>query len=191
MYTATITRRTRNLGFAVSNTPTGNGTEIAAPTAPRIIGTPGAIVPQAEPMRRSYGAPSAHTSARWFLGSQPIRWSALLDGDLDDLAAGRVDSIEVEVEGDPPTKRAAAGRPETGTVITVRIPDEVIAACDAQPEGRAGFIRLAVEQQLASRRRRAERDGPHQPQVDLCGSVCGSDPHRTATMPHTSTEIEV
>jgi hypothetical protein len=151
MYTATITRRTRNLGFAVSNNPTGNGAEIRVPTEPRIVGTPRVVVPQAEAERRNYGAPSAFVSARWFLGSLPIRWSTLLDGDLDDLAAGRVDSVEVEVEGDPPTKRAAAGRPETGTVITVRIPDEVIAACDAQPEGRAGFIRLAVEQALAVR----------------------------------------
>lgn len=158
MYTATITRRTRNLGFAVSNTPAGRGTDIVPPTAPRIVGTPGIVVPQADPERRSYGAPTAFTSERWFLGGQLIRWSATLDSDLAALVAGEVDSVEVQVYAEPPAKRPAAGRPETGTAITVRIPDDVLARCDAQPEGRAGFIRLAVERLLEGRRLEAEHE---------------------------------
>jgi len=51
--------------------------------------------------------------------------------------------------GHSPAKRPTAGRPPTGTVITVRIPDEIIAACDAQPEGRAAFIRRAVSEALS------------------------------------------
>lgn len=163
MYTATITRRTRNLGFAVSNTPTGRGTDIAAPTAPRITGTPGIVVPQAAAERQAYGAPAAFTSERWFLGGQPICRTETLASDLAALAAGRVDSVEVEVEG---VRHDGPGRPGVGTLITVRIPDEVLARCDAQPEGRAGFIRLAVEQALAERepfcacgRRKSECDG--------------------------------
>lgn len=152
MYTATITRRTRNLGFAVSNTPTGRGTEIAAPTAPRIVGTPGMVLPQVGPEQRSYGAPAVWTVSRWFLGETPISGPFVdVQGQLADLVAGEIDSVEVEVEGDEPVRRPAAGRPETGTLITVRIPAEVLARCDAQPEGRAAFIRLAVEQALAGR----------------------------------------
>ena len=150
MYTASITRRTRNLGFAVSNTPSGRGTEISAPTAPRITGTPGIVVPQVEAERRSYGAPAAFTSDRWFLGGQPIRRTETLGSDLAALVAGEAVSIEVEVEGEEPGTRPR-GRPATGTQIAIRLPPKTIAACDQQPEGRAAFIRHAVEVALAGR----------------------------------------
>lgn len=99
MTTATITRRTRNLGYALSTRPTGNGTEIAAPTHPTVTGTPRQILAaiQQERARVGYGT---YTSERLFIGGEPVMWSRDVMDDIRHMLDGYGDAVTVHLGDD-------------------------------------------------------------------------------------------
>lgn len=61
----TVTRRSRNLGYAWSTTPTGKGTEIEKPAKPQVVGSVSAIEAEVKSMHRATSGGVFHRQVLW------------------------------------------------------------------------------------------------------------------------------
>lgn len=67
----TVTSRARNLGFAFSTVPTGNGTQITKPTRPSVVGGLRTVEAEMERMGRVVNGGTFYRAV-WFVGGREV-----------------------------------------------------------------------------------------------------------------------
>ncbi len=99
MTTATITRKTRNLGYAHTDFGTKEYNAERPFIGPNFTGTPKQVterVSREDRSRRSGGMILTGDTA-WFLGDTQIKIDDMFQFELDQLVAGEIDSMIVEL----------------------------------------------------------------------------------------------
>ncbi len=92
-----ITRKTKNFGWGYSTTPSGNGTDIAPPTAPDIEGSVMQVISRMSKHHNSqlWGSlKNVFTNESYFLNGKRIKFVS--EWAFDDLVNGIADEATVE-----------------------------------------------------------------------------------------------